>query len=73
MIGVFGGLQSVCLSVSAGGGYRSVFKYLRRTPDPVIVTLRDNEDYIRVLSYSYYITITGWGVLLTNTLEFVQV
>ena len=22
-------------------------------------------DYIRVLSYSYYTTITGWGVLLT--------
>ena len=24
----------------------------------------DNKDYTRVLSYSYYTTITGWGVLL---------
>ena len=24
----------------------------------------DNKDYIRVLLYSYYTTITGWGVLL---------
>ena len=37
---------------------------LRRTPHPVIVTIRDNRDYIRVLLYSYYTTITGWGVLL---------
>ena len=34
------------------------------TPHPVIVTIRDNRDYIRVLLYSYYTTITGWGVLL---------
>ena len=34
-------------------------------PHPVIVTIRDNRDYIRVLLYSYYTTITGWGVLLT--------
>ena len=34
-------------------------------PHTVIVTIRDNKDYIRVLSYSYYTTITGWGVLLT--------
>ena len=26
-----------------------------------------NKDYIRVLLYSYYTTITGWGVLLSNT------
>ena len=39
--------------------------YLRWTPHPVIVTIMDNRDYIRVLSYSYYTTITGWGVLLT--------
>ena len=38
---------------------------LRWTPHPVIVTIRDNRDYIRVLLYSYYTTITGWGVLLT--------
>ena len=35
--------------------------YLRRTPHPAIVTIRDNKDYIRVLLYS---SITGWGVLL---------
>ena len=29
------------------------------------VTIRDNRNYIRVLLYSYYTTITGWGVLLT--------
>ena len=33
-------------------------------PHPVIVTIGDNRDYIRVLLYSYYTTITGWGVLL---------
>ena len=37
---------------------------LRWTPHPVIVTIRDDRDYIRALSYSYYTTITGWGVLL---------
>ena len=37
----------------------------RWTPHPVMVTIRDNRDYIRVLLYSYYYTtITGWGVLL---------
>ena len=31
--------------------------------------MRDNKNVIRVLVYSYYTTITGWGVLLTqNTL-----
>ena len=34
---------------------------VRWTPHPVIVTIRDNKDYIRVLVYSSYITITGWG------------
>ena len=38
---------------------------IKWTPHPVIVTIRDNRDYIRVLLYSYYATITGWGVLLT--------
>ena len=33
-------------------------------PHPVTVTIRDNEEYIRVLLCSYYTTITGWGVLL---------
>ena len=29
------------------------------------MTIGDNRDYIRVLLYSYYTTITGWGVLLS--------
>ena len=33
---------------------------------PVIVTIGDNRDYIGVLLYSYYTTITGWGVLLIH-------
>ena len=37
---------------------------VRWTHHPVIVTIMDNKDYIRVLLYSYYTTITGWGVLL---------
>ena len=37
---------------------------VRWTPHPVIVTIMDNRDYIRVLVYSYYTTITGPGVLL---------
>ena len=32
-----------------------------------MVTIRDNRDYIRVLIYSSYTTITGWVVLLMNT------
>ena len=42
-------------------------KYIRWTPHPVIVTIRDIKDYIRVLLFSYYTTVTGWGVLLRNT------
>ena len=38
---------------------------------PVIVTIRDNRDYIRVLLYSYYTTIAGWGVLLVYAAGFV--
>ena len=30
--------------------------YFRWTPHPVIVTVRDNKDYIKVLLYSYYTT-----------------
>ena len=33
----------------------------RWTPHPVIVSIGDNRDYLRVLLYSYYTTITGWG------------
>ena len=34
------------------------------TPHPVVVTVRDNGDYIRALVHSDYTTITGWGVHL---------
>ena len=34
---------------------------VRWAPQPVIVTIRDNKDSIRVLLYSYYTTSTGWG------------
>ena len=33
--------------------YRLFTVYLKRTQHPVIVTIRDNKDYIRVLFYSY--------------------
>ena len=42
-------------------------KTLGGPPHPVIVTIRGNRDYIRVLLYSHYTTITGWGVLLMKT------
>ena len=44
-----------------------LFTYFRWTPHPVVVTTRDSKDYFRVLLYSYYPTITGWGVLLIHT------
>ena len=33
-------------------------------PHPVIVTIRDSRDHIKVLYYSYYTTMTGLGVFL---------
>ena len=30
-------------------------------PHPVIVTIRDNNNYLRVSLYSCYTTIAGWG------------
>ena len=35
--------------------------YIRWTPHPVIVTIGNNRDDIRVPLYSYYASITGWG------------
>ena len=37
------------------------------TPHPVIVTIEDNKDYVRVLLYSYYrvgvlLTLMTWGI-----------
>ena len=52
--------RSRSLLYSCGG-------FFRWTPHPVIVTIRDNRDYIRVLLYSYYATITGWGVLVRDS------
>ena len=49
---------------------RILVESFRWTPHPVIVTIRDNRDCIRVLLYSYYTTITGWGVLLKNPGEY---
>ena len=45
---------------------KSLSGYLRRTPHPVIVTIGDNRDHVRVLLYSYDTTITEWGVLLRD-------
>ena len=42
---------------------------VRWTPHPVIVTIVDNEDYIRVLLYTYYTTIKGWGGVLLNEMD----
>ena len=49
-----------------GVGWRAQTGCLRRTgfgvrwtPHPVIVTIGDNRNYVRVLLYSYYTTITG--------------
>ena len=35
--------------------------FRRTPPTPVIVTIRENRDYIGVQLYSYDTTITGWG------------
>ena len=40
---------------------------LRWTPHPIILPIRDNKDYIRVLLYSYYTTMGG--VLLKSTIQ----
>ena len=39
-------------------------------PHPVIVTIGDNRDHIRVLLYSYVTTITGWGRVQVSREEF---
>ena len=36
--------------------------WFRRTPHPAIVTTRNSKDCIGVLFYSYYTTVSGWGV-----------
>ena len=42
-------------------------RFLRWTPHPVIVTIMDDKEYIRVLLYSHFTIITGWGVLLSDS------
>ena len=51
-------------------GFRVWGVGFRWTAHPVIVTMGDNRDYIRVLLYSYCTTITGWGVLLMSNLSY---
>ena len=51
-----------------GATYRKkICNTVGEPPHPVIVAIRDNKDYIRVLLYSYYTTNREWGVLLSNT------
>ena len=38
----------------------------------VIIEMRDDKDYVRVLLYSYYTTITGWLVLLKGSRRALQ-
>ena len=52
-------MQPVNLIYTQGGARELVV--FRWTPHPVIVTIGDTRDHIRVLLYSYYATITGWG------------
>ena len=49
--------------------WRSIAQSFRRTPHHVIVIIKDNKDYIRAPYYSYYTTITGWGVLLIDAID----
>ena len=56
--GICGNMPDVCMK-----DLQIAEALLRRTPHPVIVAIRDNRDYSRVLLYSYYTTITGWGIL----------
>ena len=62
--------QRVCNNVGAASDtplsaivsqHEGLEVYLRWTPHPVIVATRDSKDNIRVLLYSYYTTVTGWG------------
>ena len=56
-----------------GQGLNSKPDGLGGPPHPVIVTIRDNKDSIRVLLYSAYTTITVWGVLITDGSNFMIV
>ena len=38
-------------------------KGVRWSPHPVIVTIKDNKDHIRVLLFSHSVSLTGQGVL----------
>ena len=56
-------LLGTCMTVSTF--------HLRRTTHSVIVARKDCRESSRVLSNSCYITIAGWGVLLTDNLGIV--
>ena len=52
-------MAHVGVSINSEQQYR-----LGEPPHPVIVIIRDNRDFMRVLLYSHYTTTTGWVVLL---------
>ena len=69
MFGSWGVYEVGYILVPQGPDVPNTMGYFRWTPHPVIVTIRDNRDYIRVLLYSSYTTITGWGVLLRDIIR----
>ena len=52
--------------VASGVISKHQVRCLRWTPHPVIVIIRDNRDYIRVLLYPTIPLLQGGGVLLTH-------
>ena len=62
----FGGFGRGAVRVSGAGANRSWCCIPRWTPHAVIVTVRDNRDYIRVPLYSSDTSITGWGIFLMH-------
>ena len=53
----------------APGSSYNPFIGLRWTPHPKIVTIGATRDHIKVLLYSFYTTVTGWGVLTSSYLN----
>ena len=56
-------MEVTLIDLRAQCRYFFILGSLRWTPHPVIVAIRDNMGYIKVLLFSYYTTITGWRVL----------
>ena len=63
--GMWGGTPDE--SKACAGTFQESWVWVRRTPHPVIVSIRDNEDYFMVVLYSYYTTITGWAGFLLRS------